>query len=110
MKTAIKIRVLASALGALGSAAAQAADGVLDTTFGSGGVAYMALDGVEGHQLAPRAMSVQHDGRIVLGGWRNKIIAGTPDPRMRAMVARLRPDGSPDTTFGADPALPGLSV
>lgn len=110
MKTKRKVRAIALAIGVIGSAAVDAQDGALDATFGKEGVAYLALDGVEGHQLAPNAVAVMPDGRIVLGGWRNRLVAGTPDPRMRATVARLTPDGSPDATFGADPAYPGLVV
>lgn len=110
MRLKRKLRAIAMTAGAIGITAANAQDGALDTTFGNQGVAYMALDGVEGHQLAPQAVAVMPDRRIVLGGWRNRLVAGTPDPRMRAMVARLAPDGTPDATFGGNPKYPGLAV
>jgi uncharacterized delta-60 repeat protein len=104
------MRAITTAIGVLAAATVAAGDGAPDTTFGNGGVAYMALDGVEGHHIAPHAIAVRPNGAIVLGGWRNLLVAGTPDPRTRAMVARLAPDGTPDPTFGTHPELPGLAV
>ena len=63
------------------------ADGTLDTTFGSNGVA-TPLPG-EGGEV--HAMGIQPDGRIVVAGF----AAG------RFALARLMPDGSPDASFGS---------
>jgi uncharacterized delta-60 repeat protein len=62
------------------------ADGTLDTTFGSNGLA-TPFAGMGG-QL--RAMAIQPDGRIVVGGFAGGGFA----------LARLMADGSPDASFG----------
>lgn len=100
--------VIAAAI--LATNACCAADGDLDPDFGSGGVAYLSLDGVEGHELRTAAVIALPDGKLLFGGSRNKLIDGNPDPHMRATLARTNADGSVDTSFGADPANPGLVV
>jgi uncharacterized delta-60 repeat protein len=67
------------------------ASGVLDNTFGTDGVvtfdpAYRFLDGY--------GVSIQADGKIVVVG-----DSGLPDPNV--VLARLNPDGTLDSTFGA---------
>lgn len=73
-----------AALALLMPAAAVAAPGDLDGTFGMGGVA--PTPGVVG-----TAVALQADGKIVVAGV-------TPDARF--VVARYRTDGQPDTGFG----------
>jgi uncharacterized delta-60 repeat protein len=87
-----------------------AADGQLDTGFGTAGATFVALDGVEGHELRTGTALTLPDGELLLGGSRNKIILGNPDPHMRATIVRLRADGTPDASFGNIPSVPGLLV
>lgn len=87
-----------------------AADGQPDTGFGVGGVAWLAYDGPDGNQLRDNTMVVLPDGKLLFGGARNKIIPGNPDPNMRAMLARMKADGSVDATFGDDPTNPGVAI
>ncbi|SFN51882.1 hypothetical protein [Dokdonella immobilis] len=95
---------------ALASMSLLAADGDLDPAFGSAGVAYISPDGVTGHQLRARSVVSRGDGRIVLGGSRNYLRPGSPDPQRRPLLARLNVDGSPDPSFGDDVDHPGIVV
>ncbi len=95
---------------ALASAPAGAEDGQLDPAFAAGGAAYISPDGVTGHQLRARSVVARADGRIVIGGSRNFLREGNPDPEKRPLLARLNADGSPDAGFGVDPAHPGVVV
>ncbi|TCO36881.1 hypothetical protein [Dokdonella fugitiva] len=101
---------LAFSLAAASSIATAAPGGIPDPTFGDHGFAWLALDGIEGHQLRAGAALTLPDGSLLLGGSRNLLVDGNPDPRMRAMLARLRADGTPDDTFNTNPALPGIRV
>ena len=87
-----------------------AADGDPDPGFGDDGVAYLSLDGVEGHELRTSAVIALPDGKLLFGGSRNLLIQGNPDPHMRATLARMDANGHPDAGFGSDPANPGLVV
>lgn len=100
--------VIAGAI--LATSACLAADGTPDPGFGDGGVAYLSIDGVEGHELRTGAVLALPDGKLLFGGSRNKLIQGNPDPHMRASLARMNADGSVDASFGSDPANPGLLV
>src|SRR5258706_12567474 len=64
-------------------------DGVPKSSFGQNGQAFVALTRFQGRVVA----ATMGDGRIVLA-------ATTDDGRIG--VTRLRPDGSPDASFGAD--------
>jgi uncharacterized delta-60 repeat protein len=65
-------------------------NGSLDPTFGaSNGVASPPLD------IAPSAVAVQSDGRIIVAG------VGQGDLPFTFTLFRLNSDGSPDTTFGS---------
>ena len=101
---------LALSLAAASGVAGAAPGGVPDPTFGDDGFAWLALDGVEGHELRAGAALTLPDGALLFGGSRNLRIEGNPDPHMRAMLARLRADGTPDDTFNTNPALPGIRV
>lgn len=92
------------------SMASSAADGDLDPGFGEGGVAYFSLDGVEGHEMNTRALIALPDGKLLVGGSRNFLVEGSPDPRMRPTLVSLNADGSPDARFGNSPSNPGLLV
>ncbi|HKP70522.1 MAG TPA: FG-GAP-like repeat-containing protein [Pyrinomonadaceae bacterium] len=72
------------------------ADGSPDETFNQGDVIYR-----NGSTEAVRAVALQPDGKIVIGGG-FPTINGNPT----ASVARLNPDGTVDTTF----SLPGTDV
>ena len=90
---------------------ALAADGLPDPTFGVGGAAYITPDDVEARELRPYAALGLPDGKILVAGERNKFIPSSPfDPHMRAMLARLNADGTPDTGFGNIPGIPGVLV
>jgi len=109
-KSKHKRNVLACILGVLQACAAFAHDGVPDPGFGAGGAAFLTLDGIEGQELKPTASIALPDGKLLFAGSRNKYTPPSPDPHMRAMVARMNADGSPDSSFGTDPAIPGIAV
>lgn len=70
------------------------ADGTLDTTFGTAGVAIITFGGtVE----TARSVAIQPDGKIVAGG--RSSLAGLG---YEVAIARLHTDGSLDTTFSGD--------
>ena len=86
-------------------------EGLPDADFGSGGAAYVTPDDVEARELRPSAVLALPDGKILVAGERNKFIPSSPfDPHMRAMLARLNADGSPDASFGNVPGIPGVLV
>ncbi len=80
------------------------ADGVLDSTFGTGGVVPIALP------LAPEGLAIEPDGKIVLPG---EVAETNPYTKGRVFesfaAGRFNADGTPDATFG-QPAHPGLEV
>ncbi len=71
-------------------------DGALDTAFGTGGQQTTGEPGVDDFAAA---VVIQSDGKIVVAGqaasqdWNASILS-------RVMLARLRTDGSPDSSFG----------
>lgn len=73
------------------------ADGSLDASFGSGGVAIARL--TAGHDLFSQ-MAVQEDGKIVVFGSMNGGL--TTSTGAELMVARYHADGRPDTAFGSN--------
>ena len=85
-------------------------DGVPDPSFGTNGLAFLSLDGVEGHELKPRVAVALPDGRLLFGGMRNLRAQGDADPHMLGALARMTADGSADVGFGSDPANPGIVV
>jgi uncharacterized delta-60 repeat protein len=88
-----------------------ASEGTPDPTFGTGGAAYITPDDVEARELRPYAAIALPDGKILVAGERNKFISSSPfDPHMRAMLARLNADGSPDASFGNIAGIPGVLV
>src|SRR6185437_1305115 len=69
-------------------------DGSLDLSFGGSGTGTRLFD--FGGDASPRALALAPDGKIVVAGsWR------VSASNTNAAVARLNPDGTPDTTFGA---------
>jgi uncharacterized delta-60 repeat protein len=73
-------------------AAAQAADGDLDLTFGNGGRVVTNFDAID----QASAVGVQPDGKIVAVG------ASTyrPNENNRFAIARYNSNGTPDNSFG----------
>src|SRR6516225_4144532 len=71
----------------------NAADGDLDTTFGSGG---MVITNFGGYDFAS-ALALQSDGKIVAAGTTRP---GGPSGSSNFALARYNSDGSLDTTFG----------
>jgi uncharacterized delta-60 repeat protein len=69
------------------SAAGGAGGGQFDPSFGSGGKKVVDL----GHTEEAFDLAVQPDGKLVLAGTRD---------HSQALVVRLNPDGSPDSSFG----------
>ncbi|MBA8889282.1 putative delta-60 repeat protein [Dokdonella fugitiva] len=104
------LRTLSLLLAAASGIACATPGGVPDPGFGDHGFAFLSLDGVEGHELRAGAALALPDGSLLYGGSRNLRVAGNPDPHVRAMLARMHADGSPDETFNTDPALPGIRV
>ena len=93
-----KLRTALLALTLLGipTAAASAAPGDLDPTFGDSGVAVVDLDGSED----VRAIAQRPDGRIVLGGTQSGGAGASPD----GIVAQLGADsGKLDPAYGLGP-------
>jgi len=76
-------------------------NGILDTTFGSAGRSSVDLTAAGGDFDTARAMSIDGQGRILLGGEADPAAANS-----QFALARLNGDGSPDTSFGP-PATPG---
>ena len=72
------------------------ADGSLDRTFGNGGISVLGF----GRSLRSTARQVvfQRDGHIVVAGY----VRGRPNEERSEAFAlmRLRPDGTPDPSFG----------
>lgn len=92
------------------ASSSMAQQGVLDPTFGEGGIAFVSADGVSGHQMLARAMLALPDGRILLGGSRNRLRDSSPDPERRPLLARLNTDGGIDDRFGENRDNPGTVV
>jgi uncharacterized delta-60 repeat protein len=93
---------------AAASAAAVANDGDLDAAFGANGASFIVPDGSQVHEFRTGVSLVLPDGRILVGGTRNKIFDNNPDPHMRAVLVRLLADGTPDPAFGNLSGIPGV--
>jgi uncharacterized delta-60 repeat protein len=76
---------------------AQAADGSLDSTFGTGGKVTTHFSGTGSSDFAT-AVAIQTDGRIVAAGVSN--IKNGPVDHTPFSLARYNSDGSLDSTFG----------
>jgi uncharacterized delta-60 repeat protein len=79
---------------ALGSAQVARADGELDTGFGTGGKVVVQI-ATQKRDFA-RAVAVQADGKIVVGGELGDFSSNTNS----SVLVRLNPDGSLDGSFG----------
>ena len=111
MSLRLTLLAAAACFGALAHLPSHAADGAIDPGFGTGGVAILALDDVEGRELRTRAALVQPDGKLLFGGSRNKFVPTAPfDPHVRGTLMRLNADGSPDADFIDAAGIAGLVV
>jgi len=84
--------------GASGAIARYDANGQLDDTFGSGGVAATSL-------AAPTAIALQPDGKILLAAGGNVVGFGSSAPQVSlaqvaGVISRYNANGSLDTSFG----------
>lgn len=85
-------------------------NGQLDASFGTGGRAYVSLSRVasrrEDDEAIAGAVAVQPDGRILVGGsYDPNILIQGGSGSSELALARLRPDGSTDRTFGGNARL-----
>lgn len=93
------------------AAAASAADGFPDAGFGQDGVAFVTPDGSDIHEFRPTMAATLPDGKLLLGGARNYFEPTHPwEPHYLPTLIRTNADGTPDASFGADPANPGVVV
>ena len=86
------------ATGASGAIARYDANGQLDDTFGSGGIAVTSV-------AAPTAIALQPDGKILLAAGGNVVGFGFAAPavslaQVAGIISRYNANGSLDTTFG----------
>lgn len=81
----------------LSAAVGHAQDGTLDNSFGTNGIARLAVPGMLDIW---NAMALQSDGKIVTSGTYNN--AGNKD----FVVARFNANGTIDNTFGTGEKLP----
>lgn len=73
-------------------------DGSLDATFDGDGVAFTSFDS-EYHNTNAKAVAIQRDGKIVVGGYTDLLSVPGADEWDFAL-ARYNSDGSLDTSFG----------
>jgi len=79
--------------------ALDALSGDLDSTFGTGGMAYgLDLFSTVPLPVRPGALAVDAQGRIVIGGTQVESLGGG-EIRQQPVLCRLLADGSADTTF-----------
>jgi uncharacterized delta-60 repeat protein len=92
---------------AIGASTAAAADGDLDPSFGTGGIAYITPDLVAAQELQPYKAIVLPDGKILFGGSLDAPTTVPFEQQYRGMLARFNADGSVDTGFG-NSSIPGV--
>lgn len=88
------VRVLHGLALAAVCAAAQAADGDLDTSFGDNG--FRLAGTTEGYSTLPNSMAVQADGKILICNGEGA------SPAIDFVIVRFTADGELDTTFSFD--------
>lgn len=112
-ETWTRIATLAALLTLLIPAAARAAPGDLDPSFGQDGYAAVqtnraCLRGcVEFGGSYADALALQPDGGIVLGGYNVYLGAPRDGEKIPGALVRLRPDGTLDTSFGGAGGIVG---
>jgi uncharacterized delta-60 repeat protein len=82
---------------------AAAAPGELDSRFGTGGIVYTPITD-SAFYLGTLTMRVQPDGKVVVGG---RIYDDDADNDASFFIARYNPNGTLDTSFGADGKVVG---
>ena len=92
---------------AIGASTALAADGDLDPSFGTGGIAYITPDLVDAQELQPYKAIVLPDGKILFGGSLDAPTTVPFEQQYRGMLARFNADGTVDTGFG-NSSIPGV--
>src|SRR5690242_3784553 len=92
---------------AIGASTALAADGDLDPSFGTGGIAYITPDLVDAQELQPYKAIVLPDGKILFGGSLDAPTTVPFEQTYRGMLARFNADGTVDTGFG-NSSIPGI--
>jgi uncharacterized delta-60 repeat protein len=98
-------KIIVAASGNLGGKAAFHvarfnADGSLDTDFGTGGVTAVVFTPASSGAESPTELVVDALDRVVVAGYAP--MAGGKNAALGFAVARLLPDGAPDTTFDGD--------
>ena len=96
-----------SLLAAIGTSASFAADGDLDPSFGTGGIAYITPDLVDAQELQPYTAIVLPDGKILFGGSLDVPTTVPFEQEYRGMLARFNADGTVDAGFG-NGSIPGI--
>jgi uncharacterized delta-60 repeat protein len=81
---------------AVGVARLAADGGSLDQSFGSSGSAVFQLGAGTGSVTLGNGLALQSDGKLVICGWRSRVLGGD-----EAYVMRLDNAGNPDPSFGA---------
>src|SRR5262245_55664052 len=89
----IGLLIVAFVISAVSPNPVLAADGDLDMTFGVGG--RVRYEDSSGSPLYASASAIQSDGKIIVAG-----SIGVAPNASNFVLARFRPDGSIDTTFG----------
>lgn len=98
-------RILFIAL-ALAATGMHAQDGTFDPTFNPTDQGMARFDGLHWSQQTPlfpdegvRTMTVQPDGKLLVGGWFPGGVLSIEDPVLRPGIARLNLDGTQDVSF-----------
>lgn len=71
------------------------ANGTMDTSFGNEGITYTLF----GAKCGAEAMTIQSDGKIVVGGWTSNSTSNSGN--LDYMIVRYNTNGSIDTSFGS---------
>jgi uncharacterized delta-60 repeat protein len=98
---------LLSLAAAIGAPAAFAADGDLDPSFGTGGIAYLTPDLVDAQELQPYKAIVLPDGKLLFAGSLDAPTTVPFEQEYRGMLARFNEDGTVDAGFG-NSSIPGV--
>jgi uncharacterized delta-60 repeat protein len=95
-----KIVVVGYSSGTIGQlfVARYSSDGLLDASFGTGGIVRTTI---AGQDTFGQSIALQADGKILAGG-HMATVSGSPSPSASYLLIRLNPDGSPDATWDGD--------
>ena len=101
------VAALLALAAAIGTPASFAADGDLDPSFGTGGIAYITPDLVDAQELQPYKAIVLPDGKLLFAGSLDAPTTVPFEQEYRGMLARFNADGTVDTGFG-NSSIPGV--